>query len=431
MSGPTTYEPVPRPAVPAGSYLVVGLARSGQAAAKLLAALGHRVIAVDSGEPAGTDTLGDFGIEVHLGVDGVEFVDQIDVLVKSPGVPQEAAVVEAARAEGKEVVGELELGWRLLPNPFVAVTGTNGKTTTTELLGQIYRDAGLPVAVAGNVGTPVCELVDSVAPETTIICEASSFQIEDAPEFTPECGILLNFAPDHLDRHHTFEGYKQAKLGMFAGQKAGQFAVIGPSIDFEVPGAARQYRVPAPDLEQVGDSIALQGSHNKENALIATQAAMLMGVDPLSISRTLATFGGMPNRMESVAVRQNVEFINDSKATNVAATLAALGGYKGSVRLLIGGSPKGEDYSLLADAVGSACAAVYVNGANAGEIADALAGSGAEIMRHETLEDAFAAAASAAKEGETVLLSPASASFDQFKNYEDRGERFRELVAAL
>ncbi len=431
MPSATTYEAVPRPPVPSGGYLVVGLARSGQAAAKLLAALGHRVIAIDSAAPAGSDTLGDFGIDVHLNVDGVEFVDQIDVLVKSPGVPQEAAVVEAARAEGKEVFGELELGWRLLPNPFIAVTGTNGKTTTTELLGQIYRDAGLPVAVAGNVGTPVCELVDSIPPETTVICEASSFQIEDAPEFTPECAVLLNLAPDHLDRHHTVEGYKQAKLGMFAGQKPGQFAVIGPAVDFEIPGEARQYRVPAPDLAQVGDSIALQGPHNKENALIATQAAMLMGVDPLSISRTLATFAGLPNRMELVAIRDKVEFVNDSKATNVAATLAALGGHARTVHLLIGGSPKGEDYSLLAEAVGSACSAVYVNGENAGEIADALGGSGVAISRHETLDDAFAAAALAATEGETVLLSPASASFDQFKNYEARGERFRALVAAL
>jgi UDP-N-acetylmuramoylalanine--D-glutamate ligase len=431
VSAVPTYELVPRPAVPAGAYLVVGLARSGQAAAKLLIALGHRVIAVDSGSPAGSDTLGDFGAEVHLNVDGTEFVDEVDNVVKSPGVPHEAPVIEAAKAEGKNVFGELELGWRLLPNPFIAITGTNGKTTTTELLGQIYRDAGLPVAVAGNVGTPVSELVGNVAEEVTVICEASSFQLEDAPEFTPECGILLNLAPDHLDRHHSFENYRGAKLGMFAGQSAGQFAVTGPSIDLEIPGAGRKYSVPAPDIDAIGDSIAVEGSHNKENAVIATQAAMLMGVDPMSIAGTLATFAGLPHRMELVAVKGGVRYVNDSKATNVAATLAALGSYQGTTHALIGGSPKGEDFAELKGAVESACAAVYLNGATAGELDSALEGVDLPIASFDSLEAAFAAASAAAKPGETVLLSPAAASFDQFKNYEARGERFRDLVDAV
>jgi UDP-N-acetylmuramoylalanine--D-glutamate ligase len=417
--------------VPAGAYLVVGLGKSGQAAAKLLAARGHRVIAVDSGAPSGTDTLGDFGPEVHLGTDGVQFVDEIDVLVKSPGVPQEAPAIEAARLEGKEVFGEFELGWRLLPNPVIAVTGTNGKTTTTELLGQIYRDAGLPVAVAGNVGTPLCELVGSAEPAATLICEVSSYQSEDSPEFTPECGLLLNLAPDHIDRHGSFERYRAAKLEMFAGQTAGQFAVIGPSIDFDVPGAARQYRVPEPDLDRVGDAIALQGDHNKENALIATQAAMLMGVDPLSISRTLATFAGLPHRMELLGARRGVNYVNDSKATNVAATAAALGSFSGDARLLIGGSAKGEDLAELRPAIEAGCAAVYLNGETAAELEAALDGSTVPSARYATLAEAFAAASSDARSGETVLLSPAAASFDQFENYEARGEAFRDLFAAL
>lgn len=410
---------------------MVGLGKSGQAAAKLLIALGHRVIAVDSGSPAGSDTLGDFGAEVHLNTDGAEFVDEIDTVVKSPGVPQEASAVEAAKLEGKNVFGELELGWRLLPNPFLAITGTNGKTTTTELLGQIYRDAGLPVAVAGNVGTPVCELVDNIDPEATVICEASSFQLEDAPEFAPECGILLNLAPDHLDRHHTFENYRDAKLAMFAGQGPGQFAVTGPSIDVEIPGEGRKYKVPVPDLDAVGDSIAVEGSHNKENAVIATQAAMLMGVDPLSIAGTLATFPGLPHRMELIGVRRGVKYVNDSKATNVAATLAALGSYDGSAHALIGGSPKGEDFSALKEAVNRSCAAVYLNGASGPELAAALEGAAVPVHSFDSLDEAFAAASSAAQRGQTVLLSPAAASFDQFKNYEARGERFRELASAL
>lgn len=427
----TTFELVPRPPIPDGSYLVIGLGKSGQSAAKLLIALGHRVIAVDSGSPAGSDTLGDFGAEVHLGTDGVQFVDEVDNVVKSPGVPQEAPAVAAAKAEGKNVFGELELGWRLLPNPFIAITGTNGKTTTTELLGQIYRDAGLPVAIAGNVGTPVCELVDNIPADATVICEASSFQIEDAPEFAPECGILLNIAPDHLDRHHTLENYRDAKLAMFAGQTQGQFAVIGPSIDWSIPGEARKYSVPAPDLEAVGEVIAVEGSHNKENAVIATQAAMLMGVDPLSIAGTLATFPGLPHRMELIAIKGGVKYVNDSKATNVAATLAALGSYDHSAHALIGGSPKGEDFAALKAAVESSCAAVYLNGATATALAAALEGANVPVHTYGTLEEAFAAASAAAQTGETVLLSPAAASFDQFKNYEARGERFRELVTAL
>lgn len=431
MSAGSTYELVDRPSIPVGSYLVVGLGRSGQAASKLLLALGHRVIAVDSGAPAGSDTLGDFGAEVYINTDGTEFVDQVDNLVKSPGVPQEAPAVQAATAEGKNVFGELELGWRLLPNPFIAITGTNGKTTTTELLGQIYRDAGLSVAVAGNVGIPVCELVDNIAPDATVICEASSFQLEDAPEFAPECGILLNIAPDHLDRHHTFEQYRDAKLSMFAGQHAGQFAVTGPSIDLEIPGEGRKYNVPAPDLAAIGDSIVLEGSHNKENAVIATQAAMLMGVDPLSIARTLATFPGLPHRMELIAVKGGAKYVNDSKATNVAATLAALGSYDRSAHALIGGSPKGEDFAALKAAVESSCAAVYVNGATAAELEEALKGAEVPVHSYESLDEAFAAASAAAEPGQTVLLSPAAASFDQFENYAARGERFRKLTNAL
>lgn len=431
MAGGATFELAPRPPLDAGTYLIVGLARSGQSAAKVLTALGHRVIAVDSGAPEGTDTLGDFGVEVHLSNDGVELLCQADVLVKSPGVPQDAPVVAGARAQGTPVLGELEVGWRLLPNPMIAVTGTNGKTTTTELLGQIYRDAGLPVEVAGNVGLALCDLVGNIDPDATIICEASSFQIEDSPSIAPECAILLNVAPDHIDRHGSFDAYREAKLSLFARQTQGQFAVLGPSIDFDVPGDARSYAVPAPDLTRIGDSIAMQGLHNKENALIATQAAMLMGVDPLSISRTLATFGGLAHRVELIAVRRGVTFVNDSKATNVAATLAALAGYERSVQLLIGGSGKGEDYAPLREAIEYSCAGVHVSGASTDEMMAAFEGLPVPLERHTDLKAAFAAAASDAESGQTVLLSPATASFDQFKNYEARGDAFRELVAIL
>lgn len=431
MSEPRTYDPVIRPQLPEGSCLVVGLGVSGLSAARQLSALGRRVVAVDSGSPEGSDTLGDFGVEVHTGVDGVELLGSTDFVVKSPGVPREAPVVAAALAAGTPVLGELEVGWRLLENPFIAVTGTNGKTTTTELLAQIYRDASLPVETAGNIGRPVCDLPNNIDSEATVICEASSFQIEDAPTFAPECGILLNLAPDHIGRHGSFDAYREAKLGMFRRQGEGQFALSGPSVDFELPGGARKYRVPLPDLEKIGDQIALQGAHNKENALIATQAALLMGVDPTSVTRTLATFTGLAHRMELIAVRRGVTFVNDSKATNVAAAVAALSSWDGGVRLLLGGSEKGESYEALTPAISASCAKVYANGPNAAVFAAAAEAAGVETASFATLDEAFAAALEDASGGETVLLSPAAASFDQFSNYEERGEHFRSLVAGV
>lgn len=419
---------IPRPQIPDGPYLVVGLARSGQAAAKLLASRGYAVTGVDAGHPDGADTLGDFGVTAHLGHDGVELLGAAAAVVKSPGVPNEAPVIAAARAGGKTVLGELELGWRFLPNRFIAVTGTNGKTTTTELLGAIFRAAGLPVATAGNVGTPVCELVGHIGTDTTVICEASSFQIEDTLAFRPECALLLNLAPDHIDRHGTLEDYRDAKLAMFARQEPDDTAVVGSSIEFAVPGAARHVIADPATVDPT--DLAMRGEHNRENAAAAKAAALALGVPQGAIDRALATFSGVEHRMEDVAKIDGVEYINDSKATNVAAAQVALGSFSGRVHAILGGSLKGERFTGLRSAVAGACAAVYLIGQSAPQLAEDLADTGPPVHVCGTLEAALSAARAAAVPGDTVLLVPACASFDQFSDYEQRGRRFKELVHA-
>lgn len=415
-----------RPEIPIGPYLVVGLARSGQAAAKALVGRGHRVVGVDAGRPAGAETLGDFGVDAHLGVEGADLVDAAAVVVKSPGVPNDAPAIIAARAAGKTVIGELELGWRLLDNRFIAVTGTNGKTTTTELIGEMFRAAGMPVAIAGNIGRPVCALVDEVADDTTVVCEASSFQIEDTLAFRPDCAVLLNLAPDHIDRHGSLEAYREAKLKMFARQREGDVAVLGPGVDFEVPGRARKV-VADPGALDPGE-IALRGAHNLENAAAAVAAARAMGVPAEAVAQALASFSGVEHRMEDVARIGGVLYINDSKATNVAAARVALESFGGGVHAILGGSLKGERFEQLRAPIARACKAVYLIGESAGQMAEDLHGVGPTITRSDTLERALEAARAAAVDGDTVLLVPACASFDQFSDYEARGRRFKELV---
>ncbi len=231
----------PRPPLPQGPFLVVGLARSGVAAAQALARRGERVIGVDAESPELAGTLTDSGVELHLGEDGTNLLEGVETLVKSPGVPEQAPVIQAARRAGCSVLGELELGWRMLPNEFIAVTGTNGKTTTVELIGHIHRQAGLPVVVAGNVGTALSSLVGETPPEVMVVCETSSFQLQDTLAFAPEAAVLLNLQPDHLDRHGTLEDYRRAKLRIFALQGEGDLAVTPDGTDpAQIPGQARR-----------------------------------------------------------------------------------------------------------------------------------------------------------------------------------------------
>jgi UDP-N-acetylmuramoylalanine--D-glutamate ligase len=445
-----------RPPLPQGPFLVVGLARSGVAAARLLAARGERVRGVDSGFPKSAEGLRQAGVEVFLDTDGIALLEGTRTVVKSPGVPREAPVIAAALERGIEVVGELELAWRALPNRFLAVTGTNGKTTTVELLGHVYRSAGEPVAVAGNVGTPLSELVGTVDPEATVVCECSSFQLEDSSEFAPECAVFLNLAPDHLDRHHDLESYLAAKLRIFANQGNDDLAVYNaddPELaGTDLGGCARRVAFcvgAAPDCEVAlaegtifydgepllrATELGVFGEHNVANAMAAAAAALSLGLGREAVAAGLRSFAGVPHRLEPVAELGGVRFVNDSKATNVASAMVGIRAFAGGVHAILGGSEKGEPFAPLLDPVRERCAACYLTGATADRMAAELAPvleAGIALHRCEDLEHAVRRAAAAAAPGETVLLAPACASFDAFENFERRGERFRAIVEEL
>ncbi len=374
--------------------LVYGLARSGRAAIERLDA----PVVVDA-------SLGN--------EDDLSLLDGIDVVVKSPGVPGGAPLVLAARARGIPVWSEVELGFRLLPGSrFVGVTGTNGKTTTTELLGAIFQAAGRDVVVAGNVGTPLT----SVREADWVVCELSSFQLEDVHDFACDVAVLLNLEPDHLDRHGSFAAYRDAKLRVFERARA---KIVPRGLGLEGIEFAADDPLPAEPL--------IRGAHNRENAAAATAAARAAGIDDGAIAEALRSFPGVPHRLELVAEHDGVRYVNDSKATNVAAALRALAAYGDEpVHLILGGSPKGEDFAPLAAAIGPNVRSVHLIGAEAPRLAEVIDGD-----RDETLEAAVTHAARLAGPGDVVLLSPACASFDQFANFEERGETFRALAAAV
>ena len=415
----------PRPELPAGPYLVVGLARSGTAIAGVLREHAE-VIGCDAAEPR--EAAGLAGVELHLRTDGLDLLDRVHTVVKSPGVPREAPVVAEATRRGLEVTGELELAWRLLPNPFLAVTGTNGKTTTVELLGAIYRAAGIPVAVAGNVGTPLASLVGAVHPATVVVCEVSSFQLEDSSAFAPECAVLLNLEEDHLDRHGSAAAYREAKLRIFENQGLGDHAIdpaetaAQTSLDDGLLSVRGERLLPLAEIR-------LRGAHNLENARAASLAAVSMGVPTAAIAEALRTFAGVPHRLEEVADVGGVLYVNDSKATNVASAVKGLEAFDSGVHAILGGSLKGGGFEGLREAVASRCVACYLIGEAEDRLASDLAGT-VPLRRCGTLEAAVGEASAAAGPGEVVLLSPACASFDAFRDYEDRGERFRALVPA-
>jgi UDP-N-acetylmuramoylalanine--D-glutamate ligase len=384
--------------------LVLGLARSGLAAAAALERRG--VVVVRAGRELENDA--DVGL-----------VKGVGLLVKSPGVPGEAPLVAAARELGVPVWSEIELASRLLPNPILGVTGTNGKTTTAEWLGFML---GAPVA--GNVGRALSELDGDVEPEQLVVVELSSFQLEDVDRFRPRIAVLLNLEPDHLDRHGSFEAYREAKLRIFENQTEADTAVVPRDLDREV----RAQRVEFAADDRLPAEPSLRGAHNRENAAAAVAAARAAGAGEEEIIRGLRDFRGVPHRLELVAELGGVEYVNDSKATNVAATLRALAAYDDEpVRLILGGSRKGEDFAPLAAALGPNVRAVYVIGETADELARAIP----DTIRAGDLATAVERAATAAQPGEVVLLSPACASYDQFRDFEERGEEFKRLVANL
>jgi UDP-N-acetylmuramoylalanine--D-glutamate ligase len=389
--------------------LVLGLARSGRAAQAALEAGGTEVVAADR-------TLGND--------DDLALLDDVDVLVKSPGVPGEAPLVVAAREREIPVWSEIELASRLLPNPIVGVTGTNGKTTTTELLGAI-----LGARTAGNVGTALSELVGDVPADDWIVCELSSFQLEDVERFRPRIAVLLNLEPDHLDRHGDFESYRAAKLRIFENQTDEDVAIV-PRGFGPVPGDGRRIEFSADDDLPAEPLIA--GAHNRENAAAATAAARAAGVDDARIADALRTFPGVEHRLELVAEIGGVRYVNDSKATNSAAARRALVAYDAPLHVILGGRPKGESWADFAREVAEAnVVTAYLIGEAAEPLSVDLGYENVPFLLSVTLERAVAEAASVARSGEVVLLSPACASYDQFRDYEHRGEEFRRLVQNL
>jgi UDP-N-acetylmuramoylalanine--D-glutamate ligase len=403
--------------------LVLGLARSGHAAALALRRRGIEVVGVDSSPDLDTGRLAEAGVELHLGTEEERLLDAVETVIKSPGVPGEARLVAAARARGIPVWSEVELGSRLLESPIVAVTGTNGKTTTSELLGVM-----LDAPVAGNVGRALTDLDGSVEPEQVVVCEVSSFQLEDIHEFRPRVAVLLNLEPDHLDRHGSLEAYREAKLRVFENQRDDDTAVVPRGFD-QIPGTAR--RVEFEPNDPLPAEPLIPGAHNRENAAAATAAARALGIGEEQIAEALRTFPGVAHRLEPVAEIGGVRFVNDSKATNTAAARRAVAAYDAPLHVILGGRGKGESYTELALDLAGRARRAYLIGEAAGDLAVALELAGVDHELSGDLATAVRAAARNAKPGEVVLLAPACASYDQFRDFEERGDAFRELVAEV
>ncbi|MDN5344234.1 MAG: UDP-N-acetylmuramoylalanine--D-glutamate ligase [Clostridia bacterium] len=444
------------------NVLIVGLGKSGRAAAAELARLGARVTACDRQQLAGEGLapLGQAGVELLLG--RYPEVDRLkpQLVITSPGVPAWEPPLTAARQLGIPVWSELELAYRLLPPEvkIAAITGTNGKTTTTALCGQILKDAGLPVVIGGNIGTPLVEELGEVQPGGFVVCEVSSFQLEAIASFRPQVAAILNITPDHLDRHGDLDGYQAAKGRILAYQEPGDIAVLNyddpltRDLASQARGRVLFFSRQQP-LEQgaylKGDVIycnlgsgevrlchrqelSLKGSHNLENCLAASLVALALGVTPAKLVATLKTFPGVAHRLEWVAEVEGVTYINDSKGTNPEATMKALEAYPNPLVLIAGGRNKGSDFTLLAQKMVGRVKYLVLVGEAAADLEQAARGAGLQaIYRATNFAEAVREAARAAVPGDIVMLSPACASWDMFKNYEERGELFKGLVRQL
>jgi UDP-N-acetylmuramoylalanine--D-glutamate ligase len=417
--------------------LVVGAARSGIAAAAALAARGAEVVLHD--RSAGLDVAAPAGVTLARGGrESAQLVRAAEVLVKSPGVPDGAPVVAAARAAGLPVWSEVELGFRLLPAGarLVGVTGTNGKTTVAELAGAMLAEAGADVVVAGNVGVALSGVAADVRPDAIVVCELSSFQLEDVVTLRCAAAGLLNLTPDHLDRHGTMDEYGRCKLRMFERQRPGDTAVLNDDDPWVaalpgVPGDGRLVRTHGTEAERAGFAAGrLRGAHNRENVAVAAALARALGADDAAVRRAVARFAPIPHRLEHVGDVGGVSVWNDSKATNVDATLKALTAFEGgSLRIILGGSDKGADFAPLAAALAGHVRSAYLIGP-AGRRMAPLVQAVVPAAVCDTLEPALDAALADAEPGDAILLAPACASFDEFTSYEARGDRFRELARA-
>jgi UDP-N-acetylmuramoylalanine--D-glutamate ligase len=480
MVGPSEGQPRPTmggKGLPAGvdRILVLGASRSGTSAAVALARAGRQVFLSDrrpAAELPGLQAVLDVGVGYIAEGDLVAAWPQPDLVIKSPGVPAEAAPVVLAGKHGVPVWSELELAFVLLANPFDAITGTNGKTTTTALLGHLFAIAGRPAHVLGNIGVAVTSVAGSIGAEEEVVVEVSSFQLEDIHAFRPACGVFLNLTPDHLDRHGTMERYLECKANLFANQGPEDVAVLnlgdaavadlgrelmarpgGPQVVFfstagpHAPDPTMRprswvhdgwvYLLDEPALP--ASEMRIPGVHNLENSLAAATAAMARGVDRKAVAEGLRSFTGVPHRLQFAGMVGGVTYVNDSKATNVEATLTALNAYPRNTHLILGGRDKASDYRPVARACARCCKAVYL----IGEATPLIETAFAEVREREgltgvpdlydagDLEHAIEQATRAAVPGDVVLLAPACASFDQYKNFEERGDHFMHLVARM
>jgi UDP-N-acetylmuramoylalanine--D-glutamate ligase len=440
---------------------VVGLARSGIAVARLVHRLGGRVLASDSAAPASLPAeaweLERGGCRLWTGGHPAEAFGDVDLVVVSPGVPLTLPALAAVRGRGVPVMGELELGWRVMEADFIAITGTNGKTTTTALTGELLRAQVRPTLVAGNIGTPLCEHALDFPVDGLVVAEVSSFQLESTVRFRPRVAAVLNITPDHLDRHGSLAGYVEAKARILANQTSADCAVLNaddPVVARLAAGAAGRVlwfsrRQPQEHGVFVRDGwivarlnghvepicpvaeIGLRGLHNVENVLAATACALWTGMAPEAIRRGIAAFRGVEHRIELVRNDEGVVFYNDSKGTNVASTIKALESFSEPVILIAGGKGKGQDFSALADAARGRVRHAILIGVDRDKLRGPLETAGARTEVAASMTEAVRLARAAARAGDVVLLSPACASFDMFDDYEHRGLVFKAAVRAL
>ena len=440
--------------------LVVGLGRSGAASALFLKSRGARVTVSDSKPEAELHNeilpLLEQGITVETGGHGDRTFRGQDLIIVSPGVPYDAPQLEQARGLGEPVVGEIELAARFLTGPIVAITGANGKTTTTTLAGEIVAAGKFSTLVGGNLGTPAITFTEQARADTWIILEVSSFQLETIVTFRPRIAMILNITPDHLDRHKTFENYVKAKARIFENQRADDFTVLNAD-DFTTAALADRIHAQVvwfsrkkevnrgcyirdgsiffrdgkgqQEIMKVSE-IPLKGAHNLENVLAGVTIGALVGCQPAQIRQAVANFKAVEHRLEFVARIAGIDYYNDSKATNVDATIKALESFPANIHLILGGKDKGSDYTTLNDLLRERVKRVYTIGAAAAKIESQIGGA-AEIEPAKTLENAVRRASELAQSGDIVLLAPACASFDQFQNYEHRGRVFKEVVHSL
>jgi UDP-N-acetylmuramoylalanine--D-glutamate ligase len=440
--------------------LVVGLGKSGVASALFLKSRGARVAVSDTKPEAELRNeillLLDHGITVETGGHGDRTFRGQDLIVVSPGVPVDAPQLVQARSLGESVIGEIELAAQFLPGPIVAITGANGKTTTTSLAGEIIAAGNFPTLVGGNIGTPAISLVDKAGASTWTVLEVSSFQLETIVNFRPRIAVILNITPDHLDRHKTFENYVNAKARIFENQYAHDFCILNAedpaSAALSTRACARLFWFSRKkDVDQGAcvrgtniyfrdghtereimplTEVPLRGAHNLENVLAAVAIGVIAGCQPEQIRGAIRNFKAVEHRLEFIARVAGVDYYNDSKATNVDATIKALESFPGNIHLILGGKDKGSDYTVLQDLLRERVKRIYTIGAAAAKIESQLQGV-IEIDHAETLENAVARANEAAVTGDVILLAPACSSFDQFQSYEHRGRAFKEAVHSL